>query len=113
MIEMQDVRLNEIRPHDQIAHDSGIGRSGHFIGLVQGHDGRHSMRDWAYAADPLGDVLGVFRGPVDQKNFEARGKGCPWLKASTTCCFPRTVSTLTSIFRCPSKRVTGSITYES
>jgi hypothetical protein len=58
-IEMGDVRGNEVRPLEEVAHYpavfGGLVFVGHFLGQHRGH----AMFDRADAANPLRDVLGV------------------------------------------------------
>jgi hypothetical protein len=62
----------------------------------------------ADAADTLCD-MGCIEGVVIEQNILESANIVPELLASMTCWTPSTVSTITSIFKCPSMRVTGSI----
>lgn len=66
------------------------------------------MRGQAYAANPLGKMRRVKRVAA-LKYFFKTAKQRPVAFASTTTCSFETVSTTTSIARCPSILVTGSI----
>ena len=59
-VEVQNMRLDEVRAQNQVAQDAGVGGNRDAGGVFESHDRCGGVRNRADAADALGDVGRVF-----------------------------------------------------
>jgi len=74
VIEMDEVVMEILGSHDQIAHHAGIGRNGDLDGVIHAAGGGQGVDVRAHAAGTLGEVLGVPGIAALQDEFQATEK---------------------------------------
>ena len=63
MIKMHYMRLDAIGPEDDVPYQSAVFGRRYPVGHLLGQNRCHTVRDGTYAADPLGNLLGIQRVP--------------------------------------------------